>query len=76
MSYTYIIKTKLDITQAMLDVCVEDSVDNLRTSNDGLLAVLKWSGTNPPMFSGDTKYTHEEILVEMAKENWKSEDPT
>lgn len=66
----YIIKTKADITQAMLDVCIETSTDNLRTSLDGLLSVLKWSGTDPPMFSGDTKYTHTEILAEMAKVEW------
>jgi len=73
--YTYIIKTKLDITPAMLDACIQDSVDNLRTSVDGLLAVLKWSGEAPPMFSGDTKYNHSEILVEMAKPEWNPPIP-
>lgn len=75
MDCTYIIKTKLDITQAMLDVCVENSVDNLRTSIDGLLAVLKWEGENPPMFSGDTKYDHTEIRVVMATSEWTQVDP-
>lgn len=70
MNCTYIIKTKADISQAMLDVCVQESVDNLRTSVDGLLAVLKWSGDDPPIFDGDTKYTHSEILVIMATEAW------
>lgn len=70
MDCTYIIKTKADITQAMLDVCIQESVANLRTSIDGLLSVLKWKGIDPPMFSGDTKYTHSEILTEMAKVEW------
>lgn len=71
MSYTYIIKPKIDITQSMIDVCVQDSVSSIRTSVDGLLGVLKWSGGEPPIFSEDTKYTHDEILVEMNKLNWK-----
>ena len=70
----YIIKTKADITQDMLDVCVQYSVENLRTSNDGLLSVLKWSGADPPMFSGDTKYTHKEILTVLAGEDWADDD--
>lgn len=59
----------------MLDVCIEESVDNLRTSIDGLLAVLKWEGTDPPMFDGDTKYTHTQILVVMAGTNWTPVGP-
>ena len=70
MDYTYIIKTKTDITQPMLDVCVQSSVSNLRTSVDGLLAVLKWNGANPPMFSGDVKYTHAQIIAEIDKPEW------
>lgn len=72
MDCTYIIKTKLDITQAMLDDCIQTSVDNLRTSNDGLLAVLKWSGVEPAQFAADTKYTHAQILTEMGGVNWVS----
>jgi len=74
MAYTYIIKTKADITQAMLDVCQENAIADLRTSVDGVLAVLKWSGEDPPVFDGETKYTHTEILTEMAKVEWDSPD--
>jgi len=76
MEYTYIIKTKADITQAMLDVCQENEVEDLRTSLDGTLAVLKWIGEDPPVFDGETKYTHTEILTEMAGANWTPPDPT
>ena len=75
MDCIYIIKTKADITQAMLNVCIQNSVANLRTSLDGLECVLKWKGSDPPMFSGDTKYTHSEMLLEMAKPEWTSEEP-
>jgi len=74
MECTYIIKTKADITQAMLDVCVQDSISNLRTSIDGLLAILKWEltdpPTDPPVFDGDTKFTHAQMLTEMTGANW------
>ena len=70
----YIIKTKADITQAMIDVCMQDSLINLRTSIDGR-SILKWQGDDPSMFSADTKYTHAEILVEMAKPEWAQSMP-
>ena len=74
MAKTYIIKTKADITQSMIDLCLETSIDTLRVSTDGLQSVLKWSSADPPMFSADTKYTHAEILAEMGKPLW-SGDP-
>lgn len=69
MNCTYIIKDTIDITQAMIDVCQQTSLNTLRNSTDGR-SVLKWQGTDPPMFDGDTKYDHEEILVEMEKVEW------
>ncbi|KKN74679.1 hypothetical protein LCGC14_0388810 [marine sediment metagenome] len=76
--YRYTIETKAGISQAMLDVCVQTAVKNLRTSNDGLLAVLKWRSKdpNPPNFDGKTKYDHVPMLMEMDKANWKAPDIT
>lgn len=74
MDKTYIIKTKPDIDQAMLDVCQQNAVADLRVSLDGLLAVLKWQGENPPMFSGDTKYTHTQIRAIMINAEWTDPD--
>lgn len=67
--FTYIIKTKASITQAMIDVCQEDSLTSLRDSTDGR-SWLKWQRTDPPMFSGDTKYTHTEAVTECLKPEW------
>jgi len=72
MLYTYVIKTKIDINQSMFDGCQEISIDNLRCSVDGLLSVLKWKGEDPVIFSGDIKYTHSQIKVEMAKPEWST----
>jgi len=69
MDSTYIIKNTADITQAMLDVCQENSMADLTNSNDGR-SWLKWQGANPPMFSGDTKYTQSEALTEKLKPEW------
>jgi len=75
--FRYTIETKADINQAMLDVCVQESVGNLRTSNDGLLAVLKWKAEDPDpsIFDGNTKYDQTSMLVEMGIDNWKGADP-
>ncbi len=71
MAHTYIIKTKADITQAMVDLCEEDSLTSLRDSVDGTLSVLKWDvSPDPAMFSGDTKYTHAEIRTTMSGTDW------
>ena len=71
---TYLIKPTADITQEMLGVCQQNAMADLRSSNDGR-SVLKWQGINPPMFSADTKYTHAQILAEMAKPEWVSPSP-
>ncbi len=70
MEFRYTIKTQAEITQEMLDVCIQTSLDTLRPSLDGLLSVLMWQGTDPLIFSGDIKYTQSEIIVEMNKPNW------
>lgn len=72
MSCTYIIKDTANVTQAMVDVCQQTSLGTLRNSTDGR-SVLKWQGADPPMFSGDTKYTHAEILIEVSKAVWNPE---
>ena len=69
MSCTYIIIPLSDITQAMLNVCAEKSIDKLRTSTIGN-AILKWEGTAPAIFSSYTKYTHSEMLVKRLEAEW------
>ena len=42
----------------------------LRYTLDGTQAVVKYKGDQPSFLNGKTTYTHQEILVEMAKSAW------
>ena len=46
----------------------------LRYNNDGSKALLKYDGYQPSFLNGKTEYTHAEILVEMNKSEWVSEN--
>ena len=49
---------------------IQSSVNSLRKSIDEKKAILKWDGDTPSVFSGMTIYNHQEILSELAKEDW------
>jgi len=70
---TYIVKLVDEVTQAMIDICLEDSFDTLRKSNDGTECILKWEGADPLIFDNETKYTHSGIMVILEGEDWQSE---
>lgn len=74
---TYVILNTTEITD-------EDSVIDfskllnrnsamLRYSLDDSKAVVKYNGEQPDFLDGKTTYTHQEILVEMAKSTWTEE---
>ena len=46
----------------------------LRYSLDDSKAVVKYNGDQPSFLDGKTTYTHQEILVEMAKSDWYTDD--
>ena len=71
---TYIILNKTEVTDknSTIDFSQLDYNDPnaLRTSLDNSKVVIRYSGDQPSFINGKTTYTHEEILVEMAKEDW------
>lgn len=71
---TYVILPTEDVTQQMIDDCIQTSIETLRKSLDGDLAVLKYSGTKPASLGERTDLTHAEILVEMAGPLWNDPD--
>lgn len=73
MRYTII--PKANVTKAILNKCVQNKKSDLVCSLDGLSVILKWSGADPPVFSGDTKYSHANILKETLKPAWLPADP-
>ena len=63
-----------DIANEMLSNAIQISIDSLRKTNDGSKAILKWDGDTPSCFDGMTTYTHSEILIELAKSDWVSDE--
>ena len=53
---------------------IQSGVSTLRKSLDNSKAILKWGGDTPAVFDGMTTYTHSEILTELAKSAWESDD--
>ena len=61
-----------DVTDEMLESVIENSVDDLRKTNDGVKTFLKFEGDTPSCFDGMTTYTHSEIREELVKSDWSS----
>lgn len=73
----YVIAFFEDVTSAMIDDCVETSIDTLRHSVAGEdKVVLKYIGSDPAWVStlGLIKYTEAEIREELATSTWVDED--
>ena len=63
-----------DITDEMISNAIQSGTATLRKTNDGSKAILKWDGDTPSCFDGMTTYTHSEILIELAKSDWISDE--
>ena len=75
---TYVILNKTEVTaeNSTIDFSqLQNTSSNmLRCSLDDSKAVIKYSGTQPSFLNGKTTYTHEEILSEMVKSDWYTDD--
>ena len=71
---TYVILNKTEVTDENSTIdfskLQNTSLNMLRTSLDDSKVVVKYTGTQPSFLNGKTTYTHEEILAEMAKDDW------
>ena len=67
MADKYIIIDLEDVTQQMIDDCIETSFDTLRLSLDELQTILKWNGETPASILAldpqPTQYSYAEILA-------------
>ena len=74
----WVIVILADYTEIQLDEmianAIQSSITTLRKTLDGTKAILKWDGDTPSCFDGMTTYTHSEILTELAKSEWTSEE--
>ena len=70
----WVIVNVSDITDEMISNALETSMSTLRKTSDDTRAILKWEGDTPSCFNGMTTYTHSQILTELAKSDWISEE--
>ena len=71
----WVIVNVSDITDEMITSALQSSTSTLSKSLDGSKAILKWEGDTPSCFDGMTTYSHSEILTELAKSDWSSNEP-
>jgi len=70
----WVIITLTDYTDDQLEELVgnaiQSGVSTLRKSLDGTLAILKWDGDTPSVFSSMTIYNHNQILTILNGSDW------
>ena len=70
----WVIITIADYTDEQLEnLCknaIQSSVSTLRKSLDGTLAILKWDGDTPSVFSSMSIYSHAQILSILSGAAW------
>ena len=75
-NYTYVILNKSEIVdndgEELIDFSqlLNRNSAMLRYTLDDSKGVVKYDGDQPSFLNGKTTYTHQEILVEMAKSAW------
>ena len=74
MSRTYVIIEAGDVSSVDFSQVLEDSASTLRYNNDNSKTFVKYEGSQPSFLNGKTTYTHAEILTELAKEDWLTEE--
>ena len=71
---TYVILNTTEITDENSTIdfskLLNTNSSMLRYSLDNSKAIVKYDGDQPSFLNGKTTYTHQEILVEMAKSAW------
>ena len=70
----WVIVNVSDITEEMIESAMQSSMSTLRKTIDGSKAILKWDGDTASCFDGMTVYNHAEILTELRKSDWISEE--
>tara|TARA_R110002072_G_scaffold300526_1_gene478233 strand:- start:47 stop:280 length:234 start_codon:yes stop_codon:yes gene_type:complete len=75
---TYVIIDTTEITgeESTIDFSrlLNRNAGMLRYSVDGNKALVKYDGDQPSFLNGKTTYTHTEVLAEMAKSAWTTEE--
>ena len=70
MERNYVILNISEVTQDIIDVCLETSLDTLRKTKDNSKTIVKFEGDVPSLLEGKKLYTHYEIKQELQKNEW------
>lgn len=70
----YVILAASDISSIDFSKVLQDSADTLRRNNDNSKTFVKYKGDKPSFLNGKTELTREEILLELKKAEWQSEE--
>jgi hypothetical protein len=73
--HKFVIVPETDVTQLMVDACIQTSIYTLRKSIkevplDGYQCVLKYSGAQPSVLSAYSEITYNEALALMQTSDW------
>ena len=66
---TYIIVPVEDVINEMIEESLNES-NTLRYSLDGSKVIIKYNSKFPNSAKGYTKYTHDQIILELQKPEW------
>lgn len=74
MAKTYVIVPTGELTQQMIDDCIETSSDTLRRNDINTKCILKYEGSKPASITSYSDYTYEQILTELENSEWQTEE--
>jgi hypothetical protein len=67
----YVIITASEVSSVDFSKVLETSANTLRYNNDNSKTFVKYEGNQPSFLDGKTEYTHDEMLIELAKDSWQ-----
>tara|TARA_R110002012_G_scaffold103168_1_gene242986 strand:- start:1612 stop:1833 length:222 start_codon:yes stop_codon:yes gene_type:complete len=70
----YVILTALEVSSIDFSKVLQGSASTLRYNNDNTKTFVKFNGDTPSFLNGKTILNRSEILEELKKEEWKSEE--
>jgi len=70
----YVILIASEVSSIDFSKVLEDSTNTLRYNNDNTKTFVKFTGDTPSFLSSKTILNRSEILEELKKEEWKSEE--
>ena len=66
----YIIIPANEVSQDIVDVCIQTSLETLRYNIERDKVVMKYDGTKPEILNSYTDHSHSEILDIMGTDEW------